>query len=302
MVFEPRDSSVRIGKEDSTRYFAIQPIYSKSLEVIAYEALCRSGPLDHFHGDGDAASRIMIDNQLLFGYEGLSQRLPVFLNCTHQTLHSGLLTLLPTWIGIEILESVVFDEATIAVCHRLKSLGYIISLDDFEENAHPLQAIHKIYEFADFIKIDLRTSIAQIPEGLRQNSNRKRIMTIAEKIESKSEFEQAVKAGFELFQGRYLSSPVVHSRSTHNVDTSRLRILFDHLDLELFSDRELEQAVACVPSLVSRVLRRTSWLIGGESSQISLHQAIQLLGRSELRMLIALYLSCIEEYGLLGEE
>jgi c-di-GMP-related signal transduction protein len=294
MTFEHQDLSVPDQSRDRFRFFAVQPIFSRSQEVVAYEALYRPGFQDFFHGDGNAASRVMIDNQLLFGYEGVTRCLPVFLNCTRETLQSGLLTLLPNWIGIEIVESVEYDKAVIQTCHRLKNLGYAIALDDFEESAYPPETVEDIYDFADFVKIDLRASAAQIPKRLRQNKNRKRIKTIAEKIECKSEFDLAVSEGFELFQGRYLAHPIAYCRSNRSVDTSRLNILFDHLDLELFSDRELEDAIACVPSLACRVLRRTSWLFDGESHPPSLNQAIQLLGRSELRKLISLHLSCCD--------
>ena len=295
MTLELRDSPSADGREICFRHFALQPIFSKSLEVVAYEALYRPGSHNCFHGDGNVASRLMIDNQLLFGYEGVTSSLPVFLNCTRETLQSGIWTLLPNWIGIEIVESVELDEPIIGICHRLKSLGYAISLDDFEESAYPPEKLDEIYDFVDFIKIDLRASLAQIPKRLRLNGNRKRIKTIAEKIESKSEFDLAVSEGFELFQGCFLAPPVVHRHRSQSDDSSRLRILFDHLDLELFSDRDLEEAIGCVPSLAHRILRRASWLFDGQRTTASLNQAIQWLGRSGLRRLIALHLKCIEE-------
>jgi EAL and modified HD-GYP domain-containing signal transduction protein len=290
------------GKGECYRYFALQPMFTSNLAIAAYEALYRHGLQDFFYGDGSLASRLMIDNELLFGYEEITDGLPVFLNGTRETLQSGLLTMLPNWIGIEILESVEPDEVVIRQCQLLKQLGHAISLDDFEEGIHPLETVDRLYDVADFVKIDLRKSNGEIGKRLSTNPNRARIKTVAEKIECEGEFRRALSQGFDLFQGRFLRPPVTYARRINCAGTDRLHILFDHLNLDLFSDHELVEAIQCVPSLEHRLMRRLSWLIDGRNSVSSVHEAIQLLGRSELRRLIALNLSCMEKPAFVQDE
>ena len=52
-----------------------------------YELLFRDGPQQlHFSGDGDLATRTMLDNMVIFGLEKLTGGLPAFVNCTAEAL------------------------------------------------------------------------------------------------------------------------------------------------------------------------------------------------------------------------
>jgi len=48
------------------RYMARQPIMDLRAKVHGYELLFRSGPEAAFRGDGDVATRIMLDNTVFF--------------------------------------------------------------------------------------------------------------------------------------------------------------------------------------------------------------------------------------------
>jgi len=292
MGFESQHPLTLEEEREHFRYFALQPIFSPALEVVSYEALYRAGIQDSFSGDGDAASRFMIDNQFLFGYEEVVHKTPIFLNCTRDTLKSELLPMLPEWIGIEILESVELDNEMIELCYELKRLGHCISLDDFDESSHLSDRVNDVLELADWVKIDWQRSPGGIGPLLLNHAHRDRIRVVAEKIESEAEFRRALSLGFDLFQGRCLRPPITYARRVSSVGADRLRVLFDHLDLDLFSDQELVEAICCAPLLEHRVMRRTSWLANRTTPVSSLHAAIELLGRSELRRLIALSLSC----------
>jgi len=95
---------------DSHRYFALQPIFTLERRTFGYEALYRTDWENHFSGDSNTATRTMIDNWLLYGFEDLTGGCRTFLNCTRESLLSGFLTLLPPWAVFEILESVEPDE------------------------------------------------------------------------------------------------------------------------------------------------------------------------------------------------
>jgi EAL and modified HD-GYP domain-containing signal transduction protein len=62
------------------RYLARQPIMDLRGRVHGYELLFRAGPETAFRGDGDAATRTMLDNTVLFGLEKLTGGLPAFVN------------------------------------------------------------------------------------------------------------------------------------------------------------------------------------------------------------------------------
>ena len=74
---------------------ARQPILDLRGRVHGYELLFRAGPEAVFRGDGDFATRTMLDNSVLFGMDKLTGGLPAFINCTAQALTERLVDVLP---------------------------------------------------------------------------------------------------------------------------------------------------------------------------------------------------------------
>ena len=62
----------------SHRYVALQPIFNSSRQVLAYEALSRSGWDNQFDGDSDEATRRMIDDWTCHGLTELTRGLCLF--------------------------------------------------------------------------------------------------------------------------------------------------------------------------------------------------------------------------------
>jgi c-di-GMP-related signal transduction protein len=137
----------------------------------------------------------MIDNWLLYGFKDASTRTLTFLNCTRDALLSGLLTLLPKWAVLEVLETVQPDREVVKVCRRLKKLGYLISLDDFEST----EKMEEMVELAGFIKIDFRNTTIYERRRLLRKLHGSKARLIAEKVETEAEFLMAKWEGFQLF-------------------------------------------------------------------------------------------------------
>src|SRR5580704_851786 len=89
------------------RYVARQPILDAHGNMHGYELLFRAGATSSvFTGDGDAATRTVLDNTLIFGLEKLTGGLPAFVNCTREALVGGLAMVLPSeHTVLEILET-----------------------------------------------------------------------------------------------------------------------------------------------------------------------------------------------------
>ncbi len=188
------------------RYVARQPILDLHSKVRAYELLFRSGPEEAFRGDGDHATRTMLDNTVMFGLEKLTGGAPAFVNCTLEALTGQLVHVLPPSLTVlEVLETVEPTPDVIVACRRLKSLGFRLALDDFvwEPKLEPL------VEIADYIKVDfLQSDQTQRRELLRRLSGNPAAL-LAEKIETQEDYEQARAEGFTLFQGYYFCRPTL---------------------------------------------------------------------------------------------
>jgi hypothetical protein len=133
------------------RYVARQPILDLQGRVFGYELLFRSGPEAVFRGNGDMASRTMLDNSVIFGLEKLTTGLPAFVNCTTQTLtEDHVLVMSPELTILEILEDVEPTPSVIEACVKLKKAGFRLALDDFMWKAE----LEPLVKLADYIKVD----------------------------------------------------------------------------------------------------------------------------------------------------
>lgn len=294
----PSDSSCEYGDGgmlSSTRYeqpvfhrsFAQQPIYTVNRELLGFELFHRNSHADHFCADPDFASRMMIDNLLLFGFEELSTQSLVFVNCTRDTLISGFFPLLPPSNAvIEILETVRPDAEVLAACHVLKERGYRISLDDFEDPGTMMPFL----DLADFVKIDFRLSHAIERQRLVKELEGRNIIRIAEKIETEEEFRIAAEEGYSLFQGYYLQKPTTLSRVRFCPNPRHMRALMEILLNPRSSFDELVEYIHLEPDIEERLLRRATWKAPAGHPIESVRQALHIVGREELKLLLRLAL------------
>ena len=190
------------------RFLALQPIFDRRREIFGYEALARSGWDNRFTGDSDTATKLMIGQRMLHRFDELTGGHRTFVNCTREALVEGLLTLLPPSTVLELLETVESDKEVLVACRRMKTLGYQIALDDFQQS----EKTEGLIALADYVKVDFRLSCKQERSEIIRCLRRNAATLVAEKIETAEEFEIALEEGFQLFQVYYLGRPKVFSK------------------------------------------------------------------------------------------
>jgi c-di-GMP-related signal transduction protein len=177
----------------TVRYVARQPILDLRGKVHGYELLFRDGHEDAFSGDGDQATRAMLDNALLFGLGRLTCGLPAFVNCTTETLTGNLVHLLPSGMAVlEILESVDPSPTLIGACRELKKAGYRFALDDFKWRP----GIEPLVDLASYIKVDFAETGPAERLKLLYRLRGVTVALVAEKIETQKEYVEARNEGF----------------------------------------------------------------------------------------------------------
>jgi len=279
---KPNDKIVQVS-----RFVARQPILSKDEEVFGYELFFRDGVEDYFrHTDHDAASRSTLDTSILLGTNVLCDGRQAFINCTRDTLLKDYVTLLPAGrTVVEILESVPPDELVQAACIRLKEAGYPIALDDFVMNDPRVALV----EFADIIKVDMKgtTPAERIAMVKRYASPKRRLL--AEKVETREEFEACKKAGFTYFQGYFFRRPeLLQARDIPANRVNYLRLL-QVISQEEIEPREIEGIIKAEASLCYRLLRYLNSAAFAFSNEIhSIRHALAILGEREVRRWVRL--------------
>jgi EAL and modified HD-GYP domain-containing signal transduction protein len=272
------------------RYVARQAILDRDQRVAGYELLFRDGPENVFRCESiaRATSRVIADSFLMIGLDTLTSGEPAYVNFSRESLDQNFAFLLPPRrLVVELLESVVPDAGVLRACKRLKAAGYTIALDDFawSDDWRP------ILELADIVKIDFLATRGREREQLLRRLRPYRARLLAEKVETRASFDDALRAGFSLFQGFFFSRPVIAAtRDLEGFESLHLRIL-EAVASSSCDLRTIEDLVRRDLALTYKILRRAnSPVFGRPTESTSLRNALALLGLDEVRKWVALLL------------
>jgi len=265
---------------------ARQPIFDREEKVFGYELLFRDGLENAFSGDTDEASRATLDRSLLMGLDVLCDGRRAFVNCTRETLITGLVTLLPSATTIvEVLEDVPPDSDVVAACRSLKEEGYLIALDDFVAD----DAREPLADIADIIKVEMPLTTEEQRIALIKRYGPWRCRMLAEKIETQADFLRARDQGFVYFQGYFFRRPEM--LNTHDMPANRLNYLhmLEEVSRAELDVAELEKFIKSEASVCYRLLRYLNSAVFGLKSEIhSVRHALSMLGEREVRRWVRL--------------
>lgn len=277
------------ARPEPNRFLARQPILDRKQKVIGYEILFRSGWINSFSGDGNDATRQVLDNLLVAGVDSVCERKLAFVNCTREALLRGLVTLLPAQTTVlEILETIEPDEELISACRALKAKGYRIALDDFVMR----DSMKDLVKLADYVKIDFRASGFAERQSMCRALKDSGISLLAEKVETEADFHSATAEGFTSFQGYFFCCPVMVAR--HEIPPNRLTAvkLLCALSRSPMNLDEVELLVKSDPALCYRLLRLVNSPLYPLRGRIeNVMSALLLIGEREIRKLAIITLA-----------
>ncbi|MDK2866799.1 MAG: hypothetical protein PWP51_790 [Clostridiales bacterium] len=270
-------------------FLARQPIFNRDKKVVAYEILYRESVRNVYdpNYDGDMATTSVISDTLInFGIEGLTKGKRAFINFTRNLLMEDMPFLInPDQLIVEILENVDIDEKVIDKCQKLKDAGYSIALDDFVDNEKYLPII----DYVDIIKVDF---LVLKSEGRRLVAEKYRpmgLLLLAEKVETYSDYEEALALGYDFFQGFFFEKPVVCKTKGINVSTFRYLEIIKETVSDVPDFGKLTDIVKNDLSLTYKLLRLINSPAFYRHTEItSVNQALTLLGINEIRKWITL--------------
>jgi len=282
----PGRHSAALPDPGGLRYVARQPILDLRSRVHGYELLFRAGPDAAFRGDGDMATRTMLDNTVIFGLDKLTGGLPAFVNCTRESLTDNLVHVLPPAMTVlEILESLEPTPELIAACRNLKSAGFRLALDDFTWKPE----FDPLVELADYIKVDFSITGAEERKKLLEKLKGRSAALVAEKIETQDEYRRACQEGFTFFQGYYFCRPVLlENRKVPANRLSQIEIL-QALRNDTFELSRLTGLVKRDASLTYRLLRLVNSPMCAVRQEVnSIQSALLAVGTDAFRRIATL--------------
>jgi c-di-GMP-related signal transduction protein len=266
-----------------------QPIYNVRDEIVAYELLFRESNTARESGLSDASATInvIINTFGEFGLFDIVADKFCFVNVTRDFLVGELpLPFGPERTVLEVLETVVVDDAVRAGIAQLAMEGYRIALDDFA----PGSAHEQLLPQATVVKLDmLNTDDAGLEEILKACAPYPNVWLLAEKVETPEHLAKAQAIGCRLFQGYGLSRPTVVSGQTLSPSHARQLQLLSALSRPDVDIRYVASLVGHDPALALRLLRLSNSASSGLRYRVSsVDQAVTLLGPRRIREWLAL--------------
>lgn len=267
------------------RYVARQPILDKQGRVHGYDLLFRNAPDVMLRRDAELAMQTMLDNEVIFGLERLTNGLPAFITCTADALiESSVLVLAPGTTVLCVPASVEPDARLVDACRDLKARGFRLALDDFawREKPHPLlsQADYVRLEFTHLHELERQQLYVEAPGS---------VTLVAKNVATYEDHRLACSMGFTLFQGDYFCHPVLLKKRKVPANG---RLHFE-IVRELYHDpidiRRASELVRRDASLTYRLLRLVNSPLYGLYQEIrSIESAITVMGEATFRRVVSL--------------
>jgi len=271
-------------------FLARQPILDRKESLCAFELLFRSGN----HAAADVADDTHATAQVMlnaFGEMGIAKVLGAhkgYINLDAGFLYSDTVELLPRQqVVLELLETIVIDDAVIARCCELKAMGFSLALDDVQQLGDEIKPLLGV---VDVVKLDLtQIDPARLPalvKSLRQYP----VKLLAEKVEDREQARRCMEMGFDMFQGYYFARP--ETLSGKRADPSKKALL--RILTLMLSDAENEKIVNVFkehPTLAYNLMRMVNSAGSNMTTKISsLGHGLMVLGRRALQRWVQLLL------------
>jgi len=273
-----------------------QPILNKEGFTCGYELLFRNpGESSAVISDNTSATaRVLVNIIQNFGLEKLLGGKDGFININENIIMQDILDVLPPeTLVFEIIENTVVSKPLIERIKYYKEKGYRFALDDLFFSDEYMLMFAPLLPLSDYIKVDFSLTSDNDIRYRTRELKKFPAKLLAEKVETQEDYQKALEAGFELFQGYYFARPNIVSKSA--IEPSKISIL-KLLNL-LGSDSSLdkiETEFKLQPEFslkLLKLLNSSSFFIRSEVR--SIRHAISLLGRQQLQkwLIIMLYAS-----------
>ena len=269
-------------------FLARQPILDKQQNIYAYELLFRSGLQNFYdHSNGDlATSTVLAHSFFSIGIDEITRGKMAFINFTRNLLLNEIVTLFPKdRMAVEIVEDVVPDKEMIRVCEKLKNIGYKLVLDDFVFKPK----FESLTHLADIVKVDFLKTAQDEKQKIVERLAAKDVAVLANKVETRHDFNQAAEWGFSYFQGYFFSEPAIISRKNipaYKMNHLRILQAISQADIDFDClEKIFKQDVALSFKLINYL---NSAYFGLPQKIKSIRHALHMLGLQEAKKWLSL--------------
>ncbi|MEA4986931.1 MAG: HDOD domain-containing protein [Anaerovorax sp.] len=268
-------------------YIARQPIFDRNMDIYGYELLYRKNSNNMYTGidDDQATAELICNSFLVFGINDLTDGTKAFINFSKGLINSSVPLLLPpNNVVVEILEREDTTQEIIDACKRMRSMGYMLALDDFILEDKFMSLMDTI----DIVKVEFPSVNYNIQRNLIQKYKSK-VKFLAEKIETREEYQKAFDLGYDLFQGYFFSKPFIMKTREIASLNSNLFSIIEELNKPEPSYKKIAEIIQNDLGLTYKILKLANSAYYGTKNKItSIHQALSYLGMNKIYQWVSL--------------
>lgn len=278
----------RLDAQRPLAHLTRQPIFDGKLKTVGYELIFRdSGAEPTTTDDGTRkTSTVLADTLAEFGLEQVVGNLPAWVTFGAGYLAEKLpIPIGPKSLTIQVGLDAIGNEDALERLRELRQQSYRIVLDA----EIPIADWRDILAIATVVKLNGAKQSAEQLKAHSQNLAKSKTILVAKRLDTMTEYETALKAGFALFQGNFVCQPeLIRQR---RVPTNRLALM--HLLTELYSENpNIDKIRQLVQQDVTLSYRLFKWLNSALFSLPhpveSIQHALVMLGLNRLRNLVSL--------------
>uniref|UniRef100_E1TJP8 Diguanylate phosphodiesterase n=1 Tax=Burkholderia sp. (strain CCGE1003) TaxID=640512 RepID=E1TJP8_BURSG len=270
--------------EAATTFVARQPIVDRGGRMVAYELLFRDGDTAAANiADGFGCTAHVVERTVgALGLDTVLTGLDGYLNCTVHFLHSGVPQILTGGrFVLEVLESCELDGALRKRCNALRAAGLRVALDDVVALSPEIEAF---LPAVDIVKLEWPALDATTAQAMVEQLKRAGKIVVAEKVDDREQWRNAINWGCDMVQGFYFSRPQIMEARRLVPDLGQLLELLNLL-INDACDHRIIRALSDMPVLVTQVLRLANCSGNANPKRTaiaSLHQALATIGTTRL--------------------
>jgi EAL and modified HD-GYP domain-containing signal transduction protein len=275
-----------------------QPILDTNEEVFGYEFLFRKAGCTEnkaeIYDSVVATSRVLVNIFQNFGIKSLTNGKYAFVNIDDDIISQDILDVLPKDnVVFEIVETTNVKKEIVEKVAAYYREGYLFALDDFVLTSEYFAMFMPLFPYVDYLKVDMKENCLVKMEKVEKIFHGKHMRLLAEKVETREDFDFTRDCGFELFQGFFFEKPtIMHKKNIEPGKATILRLL-SHLSQNANIDK-IEAEFRIQPELTLKLLKlinACSYCLRNEVN--SIRHALTLIGRENMRkwLTIMLYAS-----------
>jgi EAL and modified HD-GYP domain-containing signal transduction protein len=280
-------------------YLGRQPVLDRNQSLFGYELLFRSTPLGQANiaagtaaapAPGLTATAAVIAHAAQLGLARAIGDAHCFLNVDADVLGSDIYAFLPRERTVlELAASVTPDAAVLARMAELAGHGFQFALDGIggadgaAAGGDDAARLQTLLPLARFVKLDLRSTPRPALADLVSRLHGMDKSVVADKVETRDEYQACLDLGVDYFQGYYFARPsVLGGRKLSPSQAAVLQLM--KLVTSDVDNADIERAVKRDVTVAINLLRLVNTPAVGAGKRIdSVSQALIVLGRRQLQ-------------------